>query len=158
MLHSAPSIHENELYQYRRHSQSPTTLRDRAVKAKRSTKADKWDSDSIDDDTLSKWCVERMDSKPQDMLHPQGIVTYNKKAGFKIKIDQMYNFKSKSAWKQIQKVIIAPNPPGGWYKENKETDDVYFTTRHDWKSGAASQKFLDDWTEIKDHELGLFFF
>ena len=55
-------------------------------------------------------------------------------------------------------VIIAPNPPGGWYKEKKETEDVYFTTRHDWKSGAASQKFLDDWTEIKDHELGTFFF
>ena len=57
MLHSAPSIHEKELYTYRRR-QSPTTLRDRAVKAKRSTKADKWDPDSVDDDTLSKWLVQ----------------------------------------------------------------------------------------------------
>ena len=84
-------------------------------------------------------CGERMSSKPQDMLHPQGIVSYNKDAGFKIKVERLYNCKKKSAWKQINKVIYCTNPPGGWYSDPKLLDDVYFTTRHDWKSGKCLQ-------------------
>ena len=151
-VHSTPSVHEIELYKYRR-KQEPVTLRDRADKAKRNQKVDSWDNKTVDDETLLKWCNDRMDQKPQDMLHPQGIVSYHKDAGFKVKIERLYNFKKKSAYKYINKVIYCTNPPGGWYSDPKVTDDVYFTTRHDWKSGTASQRYLDDWTDIQNKEL-----
>ena len=86
-------------------------------------------------------------------MPPQGIVAYNKDSGFKVKIERLYNCKKKSAWKQINKVIFCTNPPGGWYSDPKVTNDVYFTTRHDWKSGTASQKYLDDWTTITGNVL-----
>ena len=151
-VHATPSIHEENLYNYRK-KQENITLRDRAEKAKRNSKVDKWESSTVDDETLIKWCTTRMDQKPQDMLHPQGIVSYHPDAGFKVKIERLYNFKKKSAFKQINKVIYCTNPPGGWYSDPKMTEEVYFTTRHDWKSGAPSQRYLDDWTDIIGKEL-----
>ena len=49
-----PSVSEEELYKYRS-KQQPITLRDRAEKAKRSAKVDKWDNKTVDDKELIAW-------------------------------------------------------------------------------------------------------
>jgi len=49
-----PSASEEELYKYRS-KQKPITLRDRAEKAKRSAKVDKWDNKTVDDKELIAW-------------------------------------------------------------------------------------------------------
>ena len=51
---SLPSVSEEELYKYRSR-QKPITLRDRAEKAKRSAKVDKWDNKTVDDKELIAW-------------------------------------------------------------------------------------------------------
>ena len=145
-----PSDTEKRLYAFRR-KQEAILLRDRAYKAKR-PKIDKWDDATVDDQTLRKWCAERMEQKPQDMLHPQGMVTHQPEAGFKFKVCGLYNLRKK-AHKQVCKVIFCTSPPGAFYSDPKLLEDTHATMRHDWQSGVPSQKFLDDWTTfsaIKD--------
>jgi hypothetical protein len=81
------------------------------------------------------------------------MVIYNAEAGFEFKVVGLYNIKKKKAHKQICKVIFCTNPPGAYYSDPKLLEDVYATMRHDWKSGTASQKYLDDWTKIQGKEL-----
>jgi hypothetical protein len=138
-----PSDTEKRLYTFRR-KQEAIMLRDRASKARR-PKIDKWDDATVDDQTLQKWCADRMEQKPQDMLHPQGMVTHQPEAGFKFKVCGLYNVKKK-AHKQVCKVIFCTNPPGAFYSDPKLLEDTHATMRHDWRSGVPSQKFLDDWT------------
>ena len=147
-----PTETEKELYEVRR-KQEVKSLRDRAAKAKRSDKVDKWDEKTVSDDELQKWCVDRMNQKPADMLHPQGMVKYNAESGFEFKVVGLYNIKKKKAHKQVCKVMFCTNPPGAYYSDPKLLEDVYVTMRHDWKSGTPSQKYLDDWTKIKGKEL-----
>ena len=75
-----PTETEKALYEVRR-KQEAKSLRDRAIKAKRSDKVDKWDEKTVSDEDLQKWCTERTNQKPTDMLHPQGMVIYNAEAG-----------------------------------------------------------------------------
>ena len=57
-----PTETEKELYEVRR-KQEVKSLRDRAAKAKRSDKVDKWDEKTVSDDELQKWCVDRDESE-----------------------------------------------------------------------------------------------
>jgi hypothetical protein len=147
-----PTETEKALYEVRR-KQEAKSLRDRAIKAKRSDKVDKWDEKTVSDEDLQKWCTERTNQKPTDMLHPQGMVIYTAEAGFDFKVVGLFNIKKKKAHKQICKVIFCTNPPGAYYSDPKLLEDVHATMRHDWKSGTASQKYLDDWTKIRGMEL-----
>jgi hypothetical protein len=87
-----------------------------------------------------------MEEAPLSLLDYNFVGRYYPDTGFKASVDGLHKLPKGV----LTKVIFQLSPPAGFYQDPKLTEDVLFTTMHDFSSPQKSPRFLDDFFPYRD--------
>ena len=148
-----PSAAERKLYTARRDREEPVT-RDAALMAKHPDEDEEEEGGRLEDKEdadLIEWIEERLSGRPSQFIEFSFVCKYQSEAGFKISIEQLHNLPTGFGGScALTKCIYCLSPPAPYYEDPKLTEEVCFTTMHDWDSPQYSPKFLDGFHAYRD--------
>jgi len=143
-----PSKSEKKLYSKHNESETLAPVSELVLKAEEDPEKAAELSES--QEHLTDWFLSL--GKPKKMIDFGYIAHYTPSIGFKFVIDRVHNMPDPGLFASIGivKCIYSLSPPAPFYQEEKLTDEVEFTTQHDWESPQRSQKFKDGWHAYRD--------
>ena len=148
-----PSASERKLYSARGDREEPVT-RDAALMAKNPDEDDEEDGGRLEDKEdaeLVEWIEERLSGRPSQFIDFAFVCKYQAEAGFKISIEQLHNLPTGFGGScALTKCIYCLSPPAPYYEDPKLTEEVCFTTKHEWDSPQYSPQFLDGFYAYRD--------
>jgi len=98
----------------------------------------------MEDEELTDWIKKRLQN-PKGMMSLDHATQYQLDAGFKVRVSNLVNLRSSDTAKgKVLKVIFSLCPPGGYYGNPRLTENVGFTTGHDFEAGTNFPTFTDE--------------